>query len=110
MRIVMKDIIDMDGVCNSAGNRAYGELYGTRDQNALCVERLLDAGAVIVGRTKTAQLACGQFAQDWIDFQSPFNPRADGYQQSGASSAGSASAIASKCEEYYLLRASNDVS
>ncbi|KAI1351222.1 amidase signature domain-containing protein [Xylaria sp. FL0043] len=93
MRVVIKDNIDMHGVATSAGNRAYGELYGAKTKNAGVVERLLDAGAVILGRVKTVQFASGANAKDWFDFQAPFNPRGEGYQDPGCSSAGSATAV-----------------
>ncbi|OAQ72041.1 amidase [Pochonia chlamydosporia 170] len=93
MRVVIKDNIDMAGVPTSAGNRAYRELYGVKHKNAEVIDRLLDAGAVIIGRVKTVQFASGGNARDWIDYQAPFNPREDGYQDPSCSSAGSATAI-----------------
>lgn len=93
MRVAIKDNIDMRGVTTSAGNRAYGELYGVKAKNADVVERLLDAGAVIIGRVKTVQFAAGANAKDWFDFQAPFSPRGEGYQDPGCSSAGSATAV-----------------
>jgi Asp-tRNA(Asn)/Glu-tRNA(Gln) amidotransferase A subunit family amidase len=92
MRVVIKDNIDMQGVPTSAGNRAYGELYGIKEKNAEVVDRLLNAGAAILGRVKTVQFASGENAKDWFDYQAPFNPRGDGYQDPGCSSAGSATA------------------
>jgi len=91
-RVVIKDVIDMAGVPTSAGNKAYGILYGVKEKNAVCVEKLLDAGAVILGRVKTVQFASGENAKDWFDYQPPFNPRGDGYQDPDCSSAGSATA------------------
>ncbi|KAI0815569.1 amidase signature domain-containing protein [Xylaria sp. FL0064] len=93
MRVAIKDNIDMHGVTTSVGNRAYGELYGAKTKNADVVERLLDAGAVILGRVKTVQFASGANAKDWFGFQAPFNPRGEGYQDPGCSSAGSATAV-----------------
>jgi Asp-tRNA(Asn)/Glu-tRNA(Gln) amidotransferase A subunit family amidase len=94
LRVVVKDNIDLKGVPTSAGNKAFRELYGQRLETAPCVQRLLDAGAVVVGKAKTVQFASGANARDWIDYQPSFNPRADGYQDPGCSSAGSASAVA----------------
>ncbi|CAH0034483.1 unnamed protein product [Clonostachys rhizophaga] len=92
MRVAIKDNIDVAGVPTSVGSKAFAELYGARDKNALCVERLLDAGALIIGKAKTVQFASGEGARDWIDYQAPFNPRGDGYQDPECSSAGSATA------------------
>lgn len=94
MRIVVKDNIDLKGVRTSAGNKAFRELYGPRTANAPCIQLLLKAGAVVVGKAKTVPFASGANARDWIDYQPSFNIRADGYQDPGCSSAGSASAIA----------------
>lgn len=94
LRVVIKDNIDMAGVPTGVGNRAFGALYGARNENAACVEKLLAAGAVIIGRVKTVQFASGESAKDWFDYQAPFNPRGDGYQDPECSSAGSAVACA----------------
>ncbi|CAH0044896.1 unnamed protein product [Clonostachys solani] len=92
MRVAIKDNIDVAGVPTSVGSKAFAELYGKRNKNALCVERLLNAGALIIGKAKTVQFASGEGARDWIDYQAPFNPRGDGYQDPECSSAGSATA------------------
>lgn len=84
----------MAGVPTGVGNRAFATLYGARSENAACVEKLLDAGAVVLGRVKTVQFASGESAKDWFDYQAPFNPRGDGYQDPECSSAGSAVACA----------------
>ena len=93
MRIAFKDNIDLKGVRTSAGSRAYQTLYPEKERNAACITKLLGAGAVIVGKTKTVQFASGENARDWIDYSAPFNPRADGYQEPSGSSTGSATAV-----------------
>ncbi|KAI4639481.1 hypothetical protein J4E93_009310 [Alternaria ventricosa] len=92
MRIAIKDNIDLKGVRTSAGNRAYQALYAEKEHSGACIERLLEAGAVIVGKTKTVQFASGENARDWFDYSAPFNPRGDGYQEPSGSSTGSATA------------------
>jgi len=92
MRIAIKDNIDLKGVRTSVGSRAYQALYAEKARSAACVTKLLEAGAVIVGKTKTVQFASGENARDWIDYSAPFNPRGDGYQEPGGSSTGSATA------------------
>ena len=53
------------------------------------MQRLVDAGAIIVGKMKTSQFANGEMATaDWVDYHSPFNPRGDGYQDPSSSSSG----------------------
>lgn len=96
VRTAIKDIYDVAGVRTSDGNRAYYGLYPPRTKNALTVQRLIDAGAVLVGKIKTSQFANGEVATvDWVDYHSPFNPRGDGYQDPSSSSSGAGSAIAS---------------
>ena len=55
---------------------------------------LINAGAVIIAKAKTVQLASGLGPRDWIDFQCPFNPRGDGYLDPDCSSTGSAAGVA----------------
>ncbi|KAK3352908.1 hypothetical protein B0T25DRAFT_607010 [Lasiosphaeria hispida] len=66
LRVVIKDVIDMAGVPTSAGIKAYGMLYGVKENNVVCVDNLLDAGAVILGGVKTVQFASGENAKDWL--------------------------------------------
>lgn len=95
VRLGIKDIFDIAGVRTSNGNRAWYHLYPPADKNALVVQRLVDAGAVIVGKMKTSQFANGERpTADWVDQFSPFNPRGDGYQDPGSSSSGPAAGAA----------------
>lgn len=95
LRIAIKDIYDLNGVRTAASNRAFRDLYYPRERTANVIQRLVDDGAIIVGKTKTTTFADRELAtQDWIDTHSPFNPRGDGYIWGGGSSTGSATAIA----------------
>ncbi|KZO91038.1 amidase signature enzyme, partial [Calocera viscosa TUFC12733] len=90
VRIGVKDIYDVAGIKTGCGNRAFWELYPPRSNNSNPVQRLIDQGAIIVGKTKTSQFANGETATaDWVDQISPFNPRGDGYQDPSSSSSGS---------------------
>jgi hypothetical protein len=60
VRIGIKDIYDIAGVKTSNGNRAYYDLYPARTVTAPAVQRLINAGAVIVGKMKTSQFANGE--------------------------------------------------
>lgn len=96
VRFGVKDIFDVAGVKTSNGNRAYYGLYPPRNRTAVAIQRLLDAGAVLVGKMKTSQFANGEVATaDWVDYHEPFNPRADGYQDSSSSSSGPGSGAGS---------------
>ncbi len=89
VRLGVKDIYDVAGVKTSDGNRAYYGLYPPRTINALAIQKLIDAGAIVVGKMKTSQFANGETATaDWVDYHSPFNPRGDGYQDPSSSSSG----------------------
>ncbi|KAM5343377.1 hypothetical protein ACJ41O_011914 [Fusarium nematophilum] len=92
----VKDIYDLTGIKTGNGNRAWCNLYPLANATATAVQRLIDAGAVVVGKQKTGQFANGEYATvDWVDYHSPFNPRGDGYQDPNFSSAGGGAAVAS---------------
>ncbi|KAF9888830.1 hypothetical protein FE257_008199 [Aspergillus nanangensis] len=96
VRIGVKDIFDVAGVKTSSGSRAYYDMYPPANSTAPAIQRLLDAGAVLVGKMKTSQFANGEWATaDWVDYHAPFNPRGDGYQDPGSSSSGPAAGVAS---------------
>ncbi|KAH8593761.1 putative Glutamyl-tRNA amidotransferase subunit A [Bisporella sp. PMI_857] len=94
VRIGIKDIYDIAGLKTGCGNRAYFDLYPERSTTAPAVQKLISAGAVVVGKMKTSQFANGETATaDWVDQFSPFNARGDGYQDPSASSSGPGAGI-----------------
>ncbi|KAJ7314350.1 amidase signature domain-containing protein [Mycena albidolilacea] len=96
VRIGVKDIYQLAGVKNSNGNRGWYNLYPVNEVTGTAVQRLIDAGAQIVGSQKPSQFANGEEATaDWVDYHSPFNPRGDGYQDPSSSSSGAGASIAS---------------
>lgn len=96
VRVGIKDIFDTAGVRTSDGNRAVYGLYPPKAKNSVIVQKLVDAGAVILGKQKTSQFANGENpTADWVDFHAPFNARADGYQDTSSSSSGAGSSISS---------------
>lgn len=54
----------------------------------------VEGGSCILGKTKLSSFLSREEATESIDFQAPWNPRADGYQTTGGSSSGSAVAVA----------------
>ena len=95
MRLAVKDIYDVKGLRTGCGNRAFWQLYPPKTRTAPSIQRLLDGGMVLVGKTKTSQFANGEAATaDWVDLHAPYNPRGDGYQDGSSSSTGSGTAIA----------------
>ncbi|KAH6628077.1 amidase signature domain-containing protein [Chaetomium tenue] len=96
VRLGVKDIYSLTGVKRSNGNRAWYSLYPPSNVTGPAIQRLIDAGAQIVGLQKTSQFANGEFATaDWVDYHAPFNPRGDGYEDAGSSSSGAGASISS---------------
>lgn len=96
VRLGVKDIYNLTGLKTSEGNRAWYHLYPPATDTAVAVQRLVDLGAIVVGKTRTSQFANGeQPTADWVDYHDPFNPRGDGYGDPSSSSAGAGSAEAS---------------
>ncbi|KAK3367807.1 amidase signature domain-containing protein [Podospora didyma] len=93
-RVAVKDVYHMAGTATSASSRDYQSFSGLAKQTSVMVLGLIEAGAVIVDKTKTAQFASGEHARDWVDCLCPFNPRGDGYVEPGGSSTGSAVSVA----------------
>jgi Asp-tRNA(Asn)/Glu-tRNA(Gln) amidotransferase A subunit family amidase len=90
----VKDIYDIQGLKTGCGNRAYYSLYAPAAVNSFAVNRLVELGAVIVGKTLTSQFANGETSTaDWVDQFCPFNPRGDGYQDPSSSSSGSGASM-----------------
>lgn len=54
VRLGIKDIYDIAGVRTSNGNRAWYKLYPPATEHATPVQKLIDAGAVIVGKMKVS--------------------------------------------------------
>ena len=95
MRLAVKDIYDIQGLRTGCGNRAFFQLYPEKNRTAPAIQRLLDGGMVLVGKSKTSQFANGETAtDDWVDLHAPYNPRGDGYQDGSSSSTGSGTAVA----------------
>ena len=85
----VKDNVDTRGVLTTAGTRRFAERVPQR--SATAVQRLLDAGAILIGKTVTPELAFG----DAIDGHRAVNPF-DPDRWTGGSSSGSAVALAAR--------------
>ena len=94
LRVLVKDNIHLKGIKTSVGNRAFYDTYPSPLASAPCVEDIVRNGALIAGKTKMTSFANWEEPLEHIDFQAPWNPRADQYQSPGGSSSGSAAAIA----------------
>lgn len=93
-RFAVKDVIDVAGYKTGCGNEGYTSTYPPASAHAAVVQQLCDAGAIMVGKTKSTMFGEGVDPIDWIEHHCPFNPRGDGYQKPSSSSTGSPVAVA----------------
>lgn len=94
-RITIKDNFDLEGIKSTMMNRAYTELYEPKKESAREVQKLIDLGAVVVGKTKMSAFASAEEPTDqWIDYHCPWNPRGDMYQSPSGSTTGGAASLA----------------
>jgi allophanate hydrolase len=93
----VKDNIDVAGVVTTAACPAYAY---TSNETATAVQRLLDAGAIYIGKTNLDQFATGL-----VGTRSPYGVCANAFNPeyiSGGSSAGSAVAVAAGLASFAL--------
>jgi len=96
----VKDIIDVAGQTTGAGNPDWYKSHAPAPRHATAVQRLLDAGASMVGKTITEEFAYGLIGENY-HYGTPVNPKVAG-GVSGGSSSGSASVVASKQADFAL--------
>jgi amidase len=89
---VAKDVFDVAGMRTGAGNPTLRATTAPAAVSAVAVQRLLAAGATLVGRSRTDELAYGLSGRNELD-GAPTNPAAPGHL-TGGSSSGSAAAVA----------------
>ncbi|MDP3135183.1 MAG: allophanate hydrolase [Burkholderiaceae bacterium] len=97
LRFAVKDNIDVAGLPTTAACPAYAY---TPDRHAPVVQRLLDAGAQLVGKTNLDQFACGLNGT-----RSPFGAVPNAFNAgyvSGGSSSGSAYVVATSQVDFAL--------
>jgi aspartyl-tRNA(Asn)/glutamyl-tRNA(Gln) amidotransferase subunit A len=89
--LLVKDLIDTAGVRTTYGSRLYAE--HVPDRNATVVQRVLDAGAAVVGKASLPEFAWNVTGQNpW--YGTVRNPARPG-RTTGGSSSGNAAALAS---------------
>jgi aspartyl-tRNA(Asn)/glutamyl-tRNA(Gln) amidotransferase subunit A len=89
-RLVVKDLFDTAGIRTTYGSKVYADHVPTR--TASSVQRLVDAGAVIVGKANLHEFAWGVTSQNpW--YGTVRNPAHPG-RTTGGSSGGNAAALA----------------
>jgi len=92
LQVGVKDIFDLEGLVTGGGNPDWARTHGPAEHHAEAVVRLLRAGAEVIGKTVTDELAYSLNGRNH-HFGTPANPEAPG-RVCGGSSCGSASAVA----------------
>jgi amidase len=87
-----KDLFDVAGYPTGGGNPDWARYSPIPTCHAWAVQRLLDAGATLTGKTVTDEVSLGILGENPFD-GTPLNPKAPG-RVPGGSSSGSASAVA----------------
>jgi amidase len=92
IRFAAKDVFDLAGLVTRAGNPDWERTHERSTTNAYAVDRLLEAGACLVGRTVGDELAFSLTGEN-AHFGTPLNTGAPG-RMPGGSSSGAAAAVA----------------
>jgi Asp-tRNA(Asn)/Glu-tRNA(Gln) amidotransferase A subunit family amidase len=93
--LAVKDLFDTAGIRTTYGSGLYAEHVPER--NAVAVQRLLDAGAVLVGKTHLPEFAWSVLGQSqW--YGTCLNPAHPGRTTGGSSSGSAAALAAGLCE------------
>ncbi len=87
-----KDLFDVAGYPTGGGNPDWPRRRAAPTRHAWAVQRLLDAGATLIGKTVTDEVSLGILGENPFD-GTPLNPKAPD-RVPGGSSSGSASAVA----------------
>jgi amidase len=87
-----KDLFDVAGHPTGGGNPDWARSNPIPTRHAWAVQRLLDAGATLIGKTITDEVSLGIVGENAF-YGTPVNPRAPG-RVPGGSSSGSAAAVA----------------
>lgn len=95
-----KDLYDVAGMATGAGNPSFLEGHAPATTTASSVQKLLDAGATLVGKTITDELAFSLFGENH-HYGTPINPAAP-QRIPGGSSSGSASVVAGGMVDFAL--------
>ena len=96
----VKDLFDVAGVPTGAGSPEWLATHPVPTENASAVQRLLEAGARLVGKTCTDEIAWSLAGQNH-HYGTPLNPAAPD-RIPGGSSSGSASATAAGLVDFAL--------
>jgi len=100
LSFAVKDVFDIAGYRTGNGNPVWLETHAPAARTASSVERLLAAGARMIGKTHTDELAYSLNGEN-VHYGTPTNPNAPG-RIPGGSSSGSAAAVAGGLADFAL--------
>ena len=100
LTFVAKDVFDVSGHRTGAGNPDWLRTHAPAEKTAPAIDRLLRAGASMVGRSHTDELAYSLNGQNY-HYGTPINPRAPD-RIPGGSSSGSAAAVAAGLVDFSI--------
>jgi len=100
LTVAVKDVYDIAGHRTGNGNPVWLDTHPPAERTASSVQRLLDAGARMVGKTHTDELAYSLNGEN-VHYGTPANPNAPG-RIPGGSSSGSAAAVAGGLVDFAL--------
>jgi amidase len=100
LTMAVKDVYDIAGHRTGNGNPVWLETHPAAEQTASSVQRLLNAGARMVGKTHTDELAYSLNGEN-MHYGTPTNPKAPG-RIPGGSSSGSAAAVSGGLVDFAL--------
>ena len=95
-----KDLFDIAGHVTGAGNPDWLALHAPASRTAPVVQRLVDSGASMIGKTHTDELSRGILGEN-AHYGTPINPKSSG-RVPGGSSSGSAAAVAGGLVDFAL--------
>jgi amidase len=100
LSFAVKDVFDIAGHRTGNGNPVWLETHAPASRTASSVERLLAAGARMIGKTHTDELAYSLNGEN-AHYGTPINPKAPG-RIPGGSSSGSAAAVSGGLVDFAL--------
>jgi len=100
LKFAVKDLIDVAGRVTGCGNPTWLATHTPATFNAICIDQLLAAGAMCIGKTITDEIAFSLLGENHF-YGTPLNPAAPD-RVPGGSSSGSASAVACGLVDFAL--------
>ena len=92
-----KDLFDVAGVPTGGGNHDWARAHPVPTRHAWAVQRLLDAGATLIGKTITDEVSLGILGENAFD-GTPLNMKAPDHVPGGSSSGSAAAVAAGLCD------------